>query len=330
MAHQGTIELDSEPGKGTKITVTLPTVEPIQGQEVVDEARQDVIDLELESLTGQQVEGTSKVDAEQQPQPAAESNAPTVLIIEDNPDMRDYIHQSLNVEYQCVLACNGKEGVEKAQAEIPDIIVSDVMMPIMDGYQVTETIKSDDKTSHIPVVLLTARSDRESRLKGWHQKADEYLTKPFDAHELRLRLQNLLSIRDLLRQRFNQTLFTPVENKLPAKPTAEQLKLQAQTEFLDKLNEVLETEHGSQELTIPLIASKVAMSERQLFRKLKGSVGMNPTEYLRRFRLEKACGLLAQGVSSSTVALEVGFSSHSYFTRCFSAQYGCAPSEYVK
>ncbi|MCJ8268961.1 MAG: ATP-binding protein, partial [Psychrosphaera sp.] len=352
-AHQGKIELVSELGKGTTIAVILPTVQ------ADDNARksvlnQEVVELELESFSGQMIapsfspEEAAKQDlTEDLGKDSIKDSRPNLLIIEDNPDMREYIYQSLCQQYQCVVEANGKAGVERAIAIIPDIIISDVMMPIMDGYEVTKAIKSDERTSHIPVILLTARDDKQSRLKGWIEKADEYLTKPFDTQELTIRIDNLLAIRDILRDRFNQCAFehhgelvapssppliTPsslLTTPAPDKPSQETLKQQAQQAFLSKLNGIIEQLYTSQQTTMGQIAKQANMGERQLFRKLKGTVGMSTSEYLRRFRLEKACELLNQGVNSSTVALEVGFASHSYFTRCFSAQYGCAPSEFV-
>lgn len=334
-AHQGQIKLQSELGKGTTISVILPTIGRPPSLISESASNQEVIDLELESLGGQAemandtiTDNTHTFDA------TVDNNKPSLLIVEDNPDMRDYIRQTQQGHYNCSVASNGREGVEKAQAQVPDIIVSDVMMPEMDGYELTRQIKSDTRTSHIPVILLTARGDKQSRLKGWHEKADEYLTKPFDPQELHIRINNLLAIRNILRQRFNQTVFEPPElQEQPqppavATPTAEELKLQAQAEFIDALNTVLEGVYQSQKTTIGEIATALAMSERQLFRKLKGTVDMKPTEYLRRFRLKKSCILLSEGVVSSIVAFEVGFNSHSYFTRCFGAQYGCAPSEF--
>ena len=349
-SHQGQISLNSELGKGTSIAVILPIV--TQQQLDAPQLNQEIIELELASVASGQAQ-TITVPEQQQ---IADESKPTVLIVEDNPDMRHYIYAAMAADYHCVLCANGQLGYEKAVEIIPDIVVSDVMMPVMDGFALTKALKSDEKTSHIPVVLLTARDDKQSRLQGWHEKADEYLTKPFDSQELKIRVNNLLAIRDILRDRFNQNIFvvantTETTEKIKnahrideseanveanveqIAAAAEQQKLlaqqQAQQQFLQKLNDAIEQVYSSQSVTIGQIAKQVALGERQLFRKLKATVDMNPTEYLRRFRLQKACELLGQGMNSSRVALEVGFSSHSYFTRCFSAQYGYAPSQYL-
>ncbi len=315
-AHQGQISLLSEERIGTTITVILPATVAVNNTALTT-INQELIDIEREGFSQQLT--APAIDTIE----SDESNKTKVLVVEDNPDMRQYIRETLSEHYHCLLEADGKAGLQRAISDIPDIIISDVMMPQMDGYQLTRAIKSDHRTSHIPLILLTAKDDRQSRLQGWQDKADEYLTKPFDPQELSVRIANLLAIRDILRQRFSQRLFSTTAPK-----PHEQGKLEAQAEFLNKLNQVMLTIYSRQEITIPQIAKQVAMSERQLFRKLKGSLGLNPTEYLRRYRLEKACTLLNQGMSSSQVALEVGFSTHSYFTRCFSAQYGCAPSQY--
>ncbi|MFT4929389.1 MAG: DNA-binding response OmpR family regulator/two-component sensor histidine kinase [Phenylobacterium sp.] len=339
-AHQGEIILTSEEQVGTTMTVILPVIDKPPMTDSASspvEGKQALIDVEIEGFSEQlpsELHGIN--DDEGSLVDGLVDNRPTLLIVEDNSDMRQYIVQSLSGRYRCLLEPDGRAGLQRAIAEVPDIIISDVMMPQMNGLELTKAVKSDDRTSHIPVILLTAKDDRQSRLQGWYEKADEYLTKPFDPQELHVRIDNLLAIRDILRHRFNQSVFAMPQTSEQiilkvaekAKPTAETLKLEAQTVFLDKLNDVIHHLYPSQETTIPQIASQAAMSERQLFRKLKGTLGINPTEYLRRFRLEKACGLLNEGMNSSTVALEVGFSTHSYFTRCFSAQYACAPSEY--
>ena len=336
-SHQGSIELHSDLGNGTTVCVILPTVNA-DNKATKSALNQELIELELASVSEQKFTPSAVATFDENEQTPLGHIRPKLLIIEDNPDMRNYIYQSLGQQYDCVVEPNGKAGVERAFIVIPDLVISDVMMPIMDGFEVTKTLKSDDRTSHVPVILLTARDDKQSRLKGWFEKADEYLTKPFDADELVIRIDNLLAIRDILRDRFNQTVFDakpkvviskhPEPAQAAVKPNPEAIKLQAQQAFLDKLNLAIEQLYSDQQTTMPKIAKQVAMGERQLFRKLKSIVGMSPSEYLRRYRLEKACELLSQGVNSSTVALEVGFASHSYFTRCFSAQYGCVPSEY--
>ncbi|WP_444997933.1 response regulator transcription factor [Aliikangiella sp. IMCC44359] len=237
-----------------------------------------------------------------------------------------------------IIANNGEAGVKLAETEIPDIIISDIMMPKMDGYQVTQALRQNPITDHIPIILLTARSDLDSRLKGWQEKADEYLTKPFDINELNLRLENLLSIRDILKKRFAENIFKPSKHiketnhseKVQSKNLEQETCFDTQQEaFLQKLNQMLNQLYQQSDTKVSHIAELMASSERQLSRKLKSILDLTPSEYLRRFRLEKAKQLLEQGEPVNCVTFEVGFSSQSYFSKCFKAQFDCSPSEFL-
>ncbi|TQV85532.1 hybrid sensor histidine kinase/response regulator transcription factor [Aliikangiella coralliicola] len=326
-AHQGKINLTSALGEGTTITVTLPIINPVGPLEVSEHSNEEIIAMELMSVTDQINSSESEILVE-----SDQVKQNSILIIEDNNDMRNYIVESVQTNYQVLTAKDGKEGVEVATREIPDIIISDIMMPKLDGYQVTSTLRAQDATNHIPIILLTAKGDRESRLKGWHEKADEYLTKPFDVEELLIRIQNLLEIRDILRQRFSQTVFD-ASKKLhlneEKNTTINQPDIR-DSQFIEKLNRILNTNYQSSDLRINYVAKEIAMSERQLLRKLKSILNMSCSEYIKRYRLEKACELLKQGHAPSSTGFDVGFSSHSHFAKCFKAQYGCSPSHYAK
>jgi len=335
-AHQGEISAESILGEGTTITVTLPIIGEIDAEQIGPHNNDEIIAMELMSLTHQP---NNEIQNTNTPTQTENNQQPSVLVIEDNADMRDYIVNSINSDFQIFIARDGEEGVKTAISEVPDLIISDVMMPKKDGYQVTEALRSNTITNHIPIILLTARGDRESRLKGWHQKADEYLTKPFDVEELKIRLNNLLEIRNILKKRFAVIAFTPqkeidtTQEVLTPLDTSSDLdkdkgKLDQQEKFLVQLNLVLEKLYNDSETSITLIAEANHMSLRQLFRKIKSVLDMTPAEYLRRFRLEKARTLLESGESASFAAFEVGFSSHSYFGKCFKAQFGVSPSEY--
>jgi DNA-binding response OmpR family regulator len=278
------------------------------------------------SIANQTELATDEIIAQTQ----VEANSlPSLLIIEDNRDMRNYIVESLARDFRVLTANNGEQGVAVATAEIPDVIISDMMMPKMDGYQVTQTLRSNPATNHIPIVLLTARGDRESRMRGWHEKADDYLTKPFNIEELTTRLRNLLEIRSLLRKRFSEQLFAPCEaTDVVEKDDNESKQIALQRAFIDQLNEILETRYSEATTSIDEIFEAMLMSRRQFFRKMKPILDMTPAEYLRRFRLEKAKALLNSGKSANFVTFEVGFSSQSYFGKCFKAQYGISPNEF--
>lgn len=327
-AHQGQISIHSELGVGTTITVCLPIIGEVDSHQVSQHSNNEIIAMELMSITSQ----TSKTSQEsQQLSPDSEINKPSVLVIEDNQDMRDYITENIKGDYRVLTAKDGEQGVEIAIAEIPDLIISDVMMPKMDGYEVTHQLRQNQLTNHIPIVLLTARGDRESRLKGWFEKADEYLTKPFDTEELKIRLNSLLEIRDILKKRFAENAFqvndTSNDEKKPSTDNQQPSRNKQQQAFITKLNGQLESLYIEPTTAVAQIASILAMSERQLYRKLKSIMDMTPGEYLRRYRLEKAKTLLEDGESVSFAAFEVGFSTQSNFSKCFKAQFGFSPRE---
>ncbi len=339
-SHNGSIHIDSELSIGTTFAITLPIINEVTEKEVKSHANQEIIAMELMSLTGQ---SKSEVSSSETKRSILAENKPLVLVIEDNQDMREFIAESINDDYLAITAKDGAEGVALAIKEIPDLIISDIMMPNIDGYQTTRLLRENELTNHIPIVLLTARGDRDSRIKGWTEKADEYLTKPFDVEELKIRLSNLLEIRDILKRRFSESIFnkefaseppTQVIQTLDSlvsetsEPSLNQAKQQAQEEFVRQIELRLEKIYINPDVSVADIAANLAMSERQLFRKLKSVLDMTPAEYLRRFRLEKAKALLAEGRSISYTAMEVGFSSQSYFGKCFRAQYGMTPSEF--
>ena len=344
--HNGEIKLASELGVGTKITVVLPIVDEVEHSNLQPHLNDEAMAMELMNLAGRTDEESKSTETINE-----HSDRPTILLIEDNADMLEYIRQNLSADYNCLTATNGKEGITVAKEQIPDIIISDVMMPEMDGFEATHHLRQMDETSHIPIILLTARGDKESRLKGWYEKADEYLTKPFDVDELLIRLRNLLDIRDILKKRFSETLFTESSSifTVPAKTltietteqpadvsgaeveklTQEEKLNNRELMFVQKLNVVIEKSYKDSEFKMNTVAGKVNMSDRQLNRKLKAVSDMTPTEYLRRFRLDKAKQLLEEGENASYAALEVGFTSHSYFGKCFRAQFGCTPKDFV-
>jgi YesN/AraC family two-component response regulator len=336
-SHIGSITLTSELGSGTTITVLLPIInEGKENQQNNAIPKNDQIDnivaMELMSLTQQTALSTVKNSA------SFASNVQDekirILIIEDNPDMNKYMADCLSEDYVVISAYDGLEGVNLAIEEVPELIISDIMMPILDGYQATQKIRSNPVTNHIPIILLTSRHDLESKLKGWHHQVDEYLTKPFNVEELKIRIENLLAIRNILKKRNHQkALKSPdIEQNLLDKliDTASVEQINKQDVFIEKLNQTLEKQHTDTSTTVNTVAKAMAMSERQLFRKLKSVLGVTPTDYLRRFRLEKACLLLAQGQSAINTAFDTGFSSQSYFSKCFKSEYGCTPSDFQK
>jgi len=245
-----------------------------------------------------------------------------VLLVEDNVDMQEYLISVLSDSYQCQLAADGEDGVRIALQYIPDLVLCDAMLPKMDGFEASKTIKTNEATSHIPIVMLTALGDHDNRLKGLREHVDDYVTKPFDDEELMLRIANLLSARDAMKRRYSRQLFdgSDVGHDLG----------QREQHFLDKVHAVLESNHSNSEFRVDQMSAAMAMSGRQLQRKLKALVDHSPAEYLRNFRLTMAIKQLKKGARVGLVADAVGFSSQAYFASCFKAEFGATPSEFKK
>ncbi|WP_196140953.1 ATP-binding protein [Aliikangiella sp. G2MR2-5] len=348
--HDGSIELSSEANMGTKFTITLPAYSASEKEKErfysSDKLNEEILSLELQSLNSQTNE---QIAHRNNSEIVSDDGRETILVVEDNPDMRCYIADTLSQRFNIHLASNGKEGIEMAKAIVPDLIVSDVMMPEMNGYEVCKKLKGCEVTSHIPLILLTARSDKKSRLEGWRNNADEYLTKPFDTEELNIRIDNLLSIRELLKSRLHSKIYTEIKSSIKKseqvvnnKSIQRNMDLdpdsllnsdsdweEYEIRFVEKFSKEIEKNIDNPDLKVEQLAKALAVSERQLYRKLKGLLNVTPAEFLRNYRLNTAVNLLKDGESVSNVAFTVGFGSQSYFSRCFKAKYGVPPSEYV-
>jgi len=235
--------------------------------------------------------------------PVPDGDVPEVLVIDDNDDMRHFVVDLLAPDYRCIEARDGTTGLATAIERIPDAVICDVMMPGIDGFEVLERLRGDEHTSHIPIIMLTARGDEASRLKGLQERADDYIAKPFNADELRYRLRNLIEL-----------------NQLRAERTRQQM-------LADGVGQALEQHYTDAEFGANELASTMHMSHRQLQRKLKALLDVVPATCLRDFRLQKAKTMLQNGESVSNVAMDCGFSTAGYFARCFSARYGTRPSD---
>jgi YesN/AraC family two-component response regulator len=245
-----------------------------------------------------------------------------VLLVEDNADLRAFIRDRFDSSFRLIEADNGAEGLEMAIEMVPDLVISDIMMPRMDGYTLCRRLKSDERTSHIPVVLLTAKADRDEKLVGLELGADAYLTKPFDSEELLVRSRNLIEQRRLLRQRFSGTVvLRPSELELESLDRV----------FLEKALAIIEERMDDEELSVETLAKELFLSRSQLHRKLKALTNQTPTIFIRNTRLERAAQLLnANSASIGEIAYQVGFSSQAYFTKCFRDHFGCTPSEFAR
>lgn len=316
--HQGTIDVTSQPGKGTSFIVCLPDTQPgydpskdvqttprIEDKNLVDDNYVSV-DIDANAAT-ERITNAEDFDNER----------PLVLIIDDNNGMRAYLRSILKDKYNVSEAADGKQGLEKACREIPKLIICDVMMPVMDGLEFTRQLKQNMATSHIPVILLTARSLAEQREEGYDTGADSYLTKPFSGSVLLARVDNLLRNRTMLR-----SLFSGDKKEEAAE---EQLGSRDQT-FINRLRDSIRQNMGDSDFTVERLGEEVGLSRVQLYRKVKALTGQTPVDLLKKARLERARLLVEKTDKSiSEIAYEVGFTAPSYFNKCFKDEFGVNP-----
>ena len=241
-------------------------------------------------------------------------------MVEDNPEVRKYIRSSLEPLYRVVEAGDGREGLEKAKKMIPDLIISDIMMPEKDGYELCRTIKTEIKTSHIPVILLTAKASEESVIQGLETGADDYITKPFNSRILMSRIKNLVELRRQLQQKIQrQMLLQPMEISVSS----------MDREFIRELQDLIEKNLDDPEFNVETLSKKLYMNRATLYRKIMALTGETATEFIRSYRLKRAAQLLRSNFGNVTeVALEVGFTNMAYFTRCFKKKFHQLPSAY--
>jgi signal transduction histidine kinase/ABC-type sugar transport system substrate-binding protein/CheY-like chemotaxis protein len=312
--HYGKVKVKSKKNEGSVFTITLPVT---QKGDIMATSKPENVTLEIrpESTVCNQEQDWKK----EQVTTALEDNAPTVMIIDDNDDLREYIKSLLRDHYHVLEASDGKRGLEVARENIPDLVISDIMMPVMDGLEFCNKLKSDRTTSHIPVILLTARSMDNQRIEGYQHGADAYITKPFISKLLLARIKNLLSSRILLRELFSGS----------KKETEEESKLgDPDQQFVEQLRIVIRSMMGDSDLKVEQIGEKLGLSRVQLYRKVKALTGSTPVDLLRNARLEKGKHLLeATGKTVSEIAYIVGFTTPSYFTTCFKEKYGFSPNE---
>ncbi len=247
-------------------------------------------------------------------------NKTIILVVEDNKEVREYIRNNLCDDYIIEEAVNGEQGVRKAEEIIPDLILSDIMMPKMDGNKLTNILKNGISTSHIPIILLTAKSEMESKLNGYKLGADDYMVKPFNTKELKTRIKNLIDNRRKLQKIFSKAEFTMQRSNIKLS--------NIDKNFINKINEVIENHISEEEFSIEEMGKDISLSRSQIHRKLKALTGKSPCLYLRSIRLAKAKKLIEERIGNiSEVAYSTGFSSPAYFTKCFKEEYGITPSE---
>ena len=323
--HKGHIEVESAEGKGTTFVVRIPLgKEHLKPEEICeqveDEERNVLVDTAGSvvpvGMMHREDKGTAKPDLAA----LTETDRPLLLIVEDNADVRNYIFSNVKKVYRILEAVDGEDGWNKSVEHMPDIIVSDVMMPKMDGFMLCDKLKADERTSHIPVVLLTAKASTQDKIEGYRTGADDYIMKPFEQAELRARLQNLLEQRKRLHEHFRKHGLFEIEGE---KITSVDQK------FLEKALLVITERMSEPGFGVEILAQEMAVSHSLLLKKTEALTGEPPVDLIKRTRLNKAAKLIESGFGNAfQVALEVGFSSPSYFAKCFKRQFGVTPSEY--
>lgn len=312
--HHGTIKVESKPAAGTVFTVELHLGKTHlrECEMVLNPVSSGIASTELSSIKNEDIIVESSDATEK----------PTILIVEDNTDMQQYISEILEETYNLTLTCNGRQGLQVAMEKIPDLILSDVMMPEMNGMQMCKKVKTDTLTSHIPVILLTARAGEESKLDGLETGADDYLEKPFSKKELLVRVRNLIEQRKLLRIKFSEIISLKVSDMDIT---------QSDKSFLTTVINCIEKNITNENFSVDQLAKEIFISRTQLHRKLTALSGKNATEFVRGYRLAKAAELLSKKQCNvSQAAYETGFNSLNYFSKVFKEQFGVLPSEYAK
>jgi signal transduction histidine kinase/ligand-binding sensor domain-containing protein/DNA-binding response OmpR family regulator len=318
--HNGNITVESKINEGSTFTVSIPIGKDYLREDEIIKMKSEESDLHVPGLK-EFLDEDILVD-ERYVEDSEEDDSLIALIVEDNSELRKYIASILQSEYKIVEASTGKEGCNKAVEIIPDIIISDIMMPEMDGYSLCKKLKTDERTSHIPIILLTARAGEEDKLSGLETGADDYLTKPFSSKELSLRVRNLIEIRQTLRKKFSSSLV--IKPKEIATGSVDKT-------FLEKAMKIVEKNISNDKFSVEEFSSEMNLSHSQLHRKLKALVNQSAIQFIRSIRMQRALELLQSNSGNiAEIAWQVGFGDPSYFTKTFSKHFGYLPSDVNK
>ncbi|HRP92975.1 MAG TPA: two-component regulator propeller domain-containing protein [Ignavibacteriaceae bacterium] len=314
LLHKWEISVNSSEGKGTEFLLTIPLQTEIQSKH---------LEKQKENLNETLFENSSELNDEldlEEKDVEKQNEKPLILFVEDTADVRNYLNDILKEDYNILLAENGEVGLEIIQHSLPDLIISDVMMPGMDGIEFCKKIKTDWRTSHIPVILLTAKATQQSKIEGLETGADDYMTKPFNFTELSIRIKNLISQRRQLKERFSKEIIV----------TAETLTTNSiDKELIQKINTAIEKNLSNENFTSDNLAEELFVSRSQLNRKLNAIANQGPGEFIRNYKLKRAAQMIVENKLSITqIAYEVGFGSPAQFTRAFQKYFKCLPSEF--
>ncbi|MEM1121995.1 MAG: response regulator, partial [Bacteroidota bacterium] len=302
----GDVQVESDLEAGTTFIVRLPITQNASFAKIEHSINGKAMIADMAASLS-----TSENESDQ-------TNLPQLLVVEDNPDMLKFLAACLAEQYQLHVAKNGQEGIEKAIEIIPDIIISDITMPVKNGYELCATLKKEERTSHIPIILLTAKVDVDAKLSGLERGADAYLGKPFHEKELKIRLEKLLQLRQQLQAKYAQVLSTATIEK---EPTLEDL-------FLQKISDFVRNHMAQGTFELSDLCQHLHMSRSQAFRKVKALTGKSPTLHIRSIRLQAAHELIqSTDLTIAEIAYQVGFSSTSYFSKTYFEEFRVRPSE---
>ncbi len=325
--HRGTIEIASQEGKGTTVSLRFPLgTKHLRPEEICSrvEGQEGLWQPAVKVAPSDDVDEAKLPEEVDQPKPpyelVSEPGETVVLVVEDNADVRDYVRRNLIDSYRVREAADGEEGWKESLEEMPDVIVSDVMMPNMDGFELCRRLKADERTSHIPVILLTAKAGSHDRIEGFDIGADDYIMKPFEPEEVKARIRNLIEQRKRIHEHFRKHGLLEIEEK-QITPVDQR--------FLQNALAVITSHISDPAFGVELMAAEMAVSRSLLLKKCEALTGEPPSELIKRTRLSRAARLIEGKFGNVTeIALEVGFNNPSYFTECFRKQFGCPPSHY--
>lgn len=318
--HHATIRVESKEGRGSCFTIEF-----LKGRAHYPEGTEFIL------TDNMQVEKHDETPVEERlSEPDAPSSLPSLLIVEDNNELRSFLKLIFEKEFQIYEAENGLIGMEKAVNHLPDVIISDIMMPVKDGIAMTRELHDTPATSHIPIILLTAKTDMDSKLSGLKQGADAYITKPFSSTYLKVRVENLLKKRHELQRLYRSALLDDTTAGDEKEPVEAEMQLsEYDRKFMDRLTKLIEENIGNGNLVVEELATELAVSRSVFFRKLKGLTGLAPVEFIKEMRVKKAAELiLSTDNNMSQIAYIVGFNDSRYFSKCFKAHFGMTPTEY--
>jgi DNA-binding response OmpR family regulator/two-component sensor histidine kinase len=309
----GYIEVTSEKDKGSTFTVTIPI-----GKDHLSPDEFVVVDAHPYSSGMPEIDVDCHAVLKESESAGKKSQ---VLIIEDNRDLRDFIKDNLSKDYHVYEAANGKAGLDISFTRIPDLVVTDIIMPDLDGMEVCRRMKNDERTSHIPVIILSAKTTQENRIEGFITGADDYLSKPFDINELRIRISNLLVQRARLRHKYGLIAETGDDGGSSAT---------VDDHFMKKINTIINENIKNFDFDVGVLQEKIGMSRINLYRKLKALTGLSPNSIIHFHRMKLAAKMIHEKKANLTeIALSVGISNPSYFSRCFREFYGVSPKDFL-